>query len=194
VFADNGPLAQSNAIILHLAQNTDLIPADPFERALMYQWLFLEQYSHEPAIAVLRFQKFYLKKPDSEIDPNLRHACLRVLALMDEHLGGRNHFVGKKLSTRRCRAGRLYRFAHQAGIGLAQYPNSAPGYGTSASDSFFADKMVTASQMLVHQRQHPQAAWPQIGIDLAVGLLEIEFLEAQHRDGGSWLYCSQNSH
>jgi glutathione S-transferase len=123
VFADNGPLAQSNAIILHLAQNTDLIPADPFERALMYQWLFWEQYSHEPAIAVLRFQKFYLKKPDSEIDPNLRPRCLRVLTLMDEHLEGRSHFVSKKLSLADVALVAYTRFAHQAGLDLAQYPN-----------------------------------------------------------------------
>src|SRR3954471_7563554 len=61
-FADAGALAQSNAIMLHLAQDTDLIPADAFERAQMFQWLFWEQYSHETAVAVLRFQKFYLKK------------------------------------------------------------------------------------------------------------------------------------
>src|ERR1700754_3359206 len=45
-FADNGVLAQSNAIMLHLAENTDLIPEDAFERALMFQWLFWEQYNH----------------------------------------------------------------------------------------------------------------------------------------------------
>jgi glutathione S-transferase len=121
-FADSGMLAQSNAIILHLAQNTDLIPADAFERALMYQWLFWEQYSHEPAIAVLRFQKFYLKKSDSEIDPNLRPRCLRVLALMDEHLEGRCHFVGKKPSLADVALVAYTRFAHQAGLDLAQYP------------------------------------------------------------------------
>src|SRR5512142_3215633 len=66
-FADNGTLAKSNAIMLHLAWGSDLIPSDSFERALMFQWLFWEQYSHEPAIAVLRFQRFYLKKADSEI-------------------------------------------------------------------------------------------------------------------------------
>jgi len=43
LFADDGPLAQSNAIMLHLAQNTDLIPDDAFDRALMFQWLFWEQ-------------------------------------------------------------------------------------------------------------------------------------------------------
>src|SRR6218665_2951208 len=46
-FADNGILAQSNAIMLHLAQNTNLIPDDSWERAQMFQWLFWEQYSHE---------------------------------------------------------------------------------------------------------------------------------------------------
>jgi glutathione S-transferase len=124
-FADSGVLAQSNAIMLHLAQNTDLIPADAFDRALMFQWLFWEQYSHEPAIAVLRFQKFYLKKPDSEIDPNLRPRCLRVLALMDEHLEGRSHFVGKKLSLADIALVAYTRFAHQAEIDLARFANVA---------------------------------------------------------------------
>jgi glutathione S-transferase len=121
-FSDSGVLAQSNAIMLHLAQNTDLIPADPFTRALMFQWLFWEQYSHETAIAVLRFQKFYLKKPDSEIDPNLRPRCLRVLALMDEHLEGRRYFVGESLSLADIALVAYTRFAHQAGLDLTQYP------------------------------------------------------------------------
>jgi len=121
-FADNGPLAQSNAIILHLAENSDLIPADPFERALMYQWLFWEQYSHEPAIAVLRFQKFYLKKKDSEIDPALVAKCLKVLSLMNGHLASHNYFVGKKLSLADIALVAYTRFAHQADLDLALYP------------------------------------------------------------------------
>jgi glutathione S-transferase len=122
-FADTDVLAQSNAIMLHLAQNTDLIPAEPFERALMFQWLFWEQYSHEPAIAVLRFHKFYLKKSDSEIDPNLRPRCLKVLRLMQEHLEGRSHFVGTKLSLADIALVAYTRFAHQAGLDLAQFPH-----------------------------------------------------------------------
>jgi glutathione S-transferase len=121
-FADNGPLAQSNAIILHLAQNTDLIPGDSFERALMYQWLFWEQYSHEPAIAVLRFQKFYLKKKDSEIDPALSAKCDKVLALMNSHLGDKDYFVGKKLSLADIALVAYTRFSHQADIDLTHYP------------------------------------------------------------------------
>jgi len=122
-FAGDGTLAQSNAIILHLAENTDLVPADAFDRALMFQWLFWEQYSHETAIAVLRFQKFYLKKTDSEIDPNLRPRCLRVLTLMDEHLEGRAFFVGKKLSLADIALVAYTRFAHQANLDLGQFPN-----------------------------------------------------------------------
>jgi len=122
-FADNGALAQSNAIMLHLAWGTDLIPADAFERAQMFQWLFWEQYSHETAIAVLRFQKFYLKKTDSEIDPALPGKCARVLKLMNAHLEARDYFVGGRLSLADIALVAYTRFAHQADIDLAAYPN-----------------------------------------------------------------------
>jgi len=122
-FADNGTLAQSNAIMLHLAWGSDLIPSDPFERAQMFQWLFWEQYSHETALAVLRFQRFYLKKIDSEIDPALPAKCARVLTLMNDHLAGRDYFVGGKLSLADIALVAYTRFAHQAGIDLAAWPN-----------------------------------------------------------------------
>src|ERR1700760_3954709 len=122
-FADDRVLAQSNAIMLHLAENSDLVPRPAFERAQMFQWLFWEQYSHEPAIAVLRFQKFYLKKTDSEIDPNLRPRCVKALALMNGHLEGRTYFVGRKLSLADIALVAYTRFAHEAGLTLAQFPN-----------------------------------------------------------------------
>ena len=121
-FADKGPLAQSTAIMLYLARSSDLIPHDPFERALMYQWLFWEQYSHEPAVAVLRFQKFYLQKNDSEIDPALPAKCTKVLTLMNGHLAGRDYFVGKKLSLADIALVAYTRFSHQADIDLTGYP------------------------------------------------------------------------
>lgn len=133
-FADNGVLAQSNAIILHLAQNTALIPDDPFERALMYQWLFWEQYSHEPAITVLRFQKHYLKKPDSEIDPNLPKRCAGVLTLMNNHLAERRYFVGAGLSLADVVLVAYTRFAPQAGLDLAPYPNVSTWIGRVEHD------------------------------------------------------------
>ena len=54
VLEDGRPLAQSNAIILHLAEGSDLIPGDAYARARMLEWMFWEQYSHEPYIAVVR--------------------------------------------------------------------------------------------------------------------------------------------
>ncbi|HEX2760926.1 MAG TPA: glutathione S-transferase family protein [Rhizomicrobium sp.] len=133
-FADSGALAQSNAIILHLAQNTALIPADPFDRALMYQWLFWEQYSHETAIAVLRFQKHYLKKTDSEIDPNLPRRCANVLALMNNHLAARRYFVGERLSLADVALVAYTRFAPQAGLDLAPYPHVVTWIGRVERD------------------------------------------------------------
>ena len=120
--ADGAVLSQSNAIMLYLAEGSDLSPKDRFSRAEMVQWLFWEQYSHEPAIAVLRFQ-MHLKKPDAGIDPALRPRCLRVLALMDEHLDKRAHFVGKKLSLADIALVAYTRYAHEAELDLAQFPN-----------------------------------------------------------------------
>ena len=124
-FADNSTLSQSNAIMLHLAEGSGLIPADAFDRALMFQWLFWEQYSHEPTVAVLRFQKFYLKKADSEIDPALPAKCNKVLALMNGHLENREYFVGEKLSLADIALVAYTRFAHQAGLDLARTPHVA---------------------------------------------------------------------
>jgi glutathione S-transferase len=123
VFAGTGPLAQSNAIMLHLADGSDLIPADPWDRALMHQWLFWEQYSHEPAIAVLRFQRLYLKKPDSEIDPALVARSERVLGLMEAHLADGDYFVGGRLSLADIALVAYTRFAHDAGLDLAHWPH-----------------------------------------------------------------------
>jgi glutathione S-transferase len=55
---DGRRLAESNAILFHLAEGTPYLPEDPFERAQVLQWLFFEQYSHEPYIAVVRFWHF----------------------------------------------------------------------------------------------------------------------------------------
>jgi glutathione S-transferase len=118
VFADNGPLAQSNAIMLYLAKGSDLIPADAFERAKMYEWLFWEQYSHEPIIAVRRFHKHYLKKPEAEIDPSLLPRGEKVLGLMDDHLADRNYFVGNNLSLADIALVAYTRFAHEGGYEL----------------------------------------------------------------------------
>jgi glutathione S-transferase len=115
---DGRVLAQSNAIILLLAEGSDLIPADVFDRALMHQWLFWEQYSHETAIAVLRFKKHYLKVPDHEIDPAMVQRCDAVLGLMEGHLASRRYFVAERLSLADIALVAYTRFAYQADLSL----------------------------------------------------------------------------
>jgi glutathione S-transferase len=120
-FADGRVLTQSNAIMLYLAEGSNLIPQG-FDRALMLQWLFWEQYSHEPAIAVLRFRKTYLKLPDSEIDPGLLPRCRAVLTLMNEHLQGRDYFVAGHLTLADIALVGYTRWSHEAGLELGEWP------------------------------------------------------------------------
>src|SRR5271168_3143435 len=83
LFEDGRALAQSNAIIVHLAEGSSLIPADAYWRAKMFEWLFWEQYSHEPYIAVRRFQLLYLAKPVSDLDPRLLERGEAALSRME---------------------------------------------------------------------------------------------------------------
>lgn len=91
---DGRGLAQSNAILLHLARGTSLLPQDAYDLARMYEWLFWEQYSHEPALAVRRFQKVYLDRPDDEIDPALMRRGEDALAHMQARLAQADWLVG----------------------------------------------------------------------------------------------------
>ncbi|MEI6418676.1 MAG: glutathione S-transferase family protein [Sphingomonadales bacterium] len=121
-WADGRRLAQSNAIMLHLAVGSPLVPTDPFAQAEVLQWLFWEQYSHEPAIAVRRFQKFYLGKPDDAIDPSLMTRGHAALSLMAGHLGGRDWFAGDALSCADIGLVAYTRVAHEGGFDLGEWP------------------------------------------------------------------------
>jgi glutathione S-transferase len=121
--ADGRVLAQSNAIMLHLAEGSDLVPSDAYERALMFQWLFWEQYSHETAIAVLRFHRSYLKKPESEIDPALKPKCEAVLTLMNNHLTSCDYFVAGRLTLADIALVAYTRWSDEAGFDLADWPH-----------------------------------------------------------------------
>jgi glutathione S-transferase len=120
---DGRILAQSDAIIFHLAEGSALIPTDAFERAQMLQWMFWEQYSHETVIAVRRFHKTYLKKPEHEIDPALLPKGERVLGVMDDHLATRHYFVGEKLTLADIALVAYTRWAGEGGFELARYPH-----------------------------------------------------------------------
>ena len=119
---DGRTLAQSNAIILFLARDSGLIPEIPFSEALMNQWLFWEQYSHETSIAVRRFQKTFLKKSDDEIDVSLMVKGNVALDLMEKHLSGQNYFVGNKLSLADIALVAYTRWAGEGGFSLSDRP------------------------------------------------------------------------
>ena len=64
VLDDGRPLAESNAILWYFGEGTRFVPQDRYDRAKVLQWMFFEQYEHEPAIAVARFLKTYSGKPE----------------------------------------------------------------------------------------------------------------------------------
>ena len=119
---DGRALPQSNAIMLYLAQGSDLIPADPFKRAQMDSWLFWEQYSHETAIAVRRFKKLYLNLPDDEIDPELLAKGRRALGVMELQLGYTDWLVGDGLTCADIALVAYTRLAHEGGFDLSEFP------------------------------------------------------------------------
>jgi len=121
-FDDGRILAQSNAIILHFAEGSALIPEDAYQRAKMLEWLFWEQYSHEPYVAVARFQVHYLGKALADLDAKLVERGKGALRLMDETLARQDFFANGALSLADIALVAYTRVAHQGGFNLADYP------------------------------------------------------------------------
>jgi len=122
-FDDGRTLSQSNAIILHFAEGSDLVPADAFERAKMLEWMFWEQYSHEPTIAVRRFQKHYLKKSDDAIDADLLAKGRRALGRMEMALISSDFIAGGAAISLADVALLAYtRLAHEGGFDVVDFP------------------------------------------------------------------------
>jgi glutathione S-transferase len=123
ILDDGRPLAESNAILWYFGDGTRFVPADPYERAQVLQWLFFEQYDHEPAIAVARFWLSYSGRPDEFADrlPERQAAGHRVLAALDGHLEGRSYLVGDGFTIADMS---LYAYTHvapEAGVELEPY-------------------------------------------------------------------------
>jgi glutathione S-transferase len=120
-FDDGRTLAQSNAIIRYLASGSDLIPSDAFAAAKMDEWLFWEQYSHEPYVAVCRFQMRYLGKPVSELDPDKVKRGYAALARMEGQLSATRFLVGDVVSLADVALVAYTRVAHEGGFQLDGY-------------------------------------------------------------------------
>ena len=123
VLEDGTALAQSNAIILYLAEGSDLVPTDAFARAQMLAWMFWEQYSHEPYVAVARFQMRYLGKSVDEIEPRVIERGWAALNRLDEALSQGDYLVGSSLTLADIALVAYSRVAHEGGFDLARLPN-----------------------------------------------------------------------
>jgi glutathione S-transferase len=122
ILEDDRPLAQSNAIILHLAEGSDLIPEDRYLRARMLEWLFWEQYSHEPTIAVARYRMLFLGQPKAELDPKLVERGEAALGRLERGLRDGAFLVGGRLSLADVALVAYTRWAHEGGFDLVSYP------------------------------------------------------------------------
>ena len=123
---DNGQqLFESNAIILYFAEGTPFMPADRFQRAQVLQWLFFEQYSHEPYIASVRYLVMHPDVPDPRraiLETMMRPRGYDALGVMEGHLKSREWFVGEHYSVADIA---LYAYTHVAdegGFDLKGYP------------------------------------------------------------------------
>src|ERR687896_643415 len=97
VLDDGRPLAESGAILWYFGDGTRFVPDDRYARAQVLQWMFFEQYDHEPAIAVVRFWVAYSGRPEAFADrlEERTGAGYKALDAMEAHLaGGRRYFVG----------------------------------------------------------------------------------------------------
>jgi glutathione S-transferase len=120
-FDDGRTLAESNAIIRYLARGSALIPTDAFAAAKMDEWLFWEQYSHEPYVAVCRFQIKYLGRPASDLDPDKVKRGYAALARMEHQLAATRFLVGDNLTLADVSLLAYTRLAHEGGFHLDGY-------------------------------------------------------------------------
>ena len=123
LLADGRPLAQSNAILLHLAERSALIPADGYARAKMLEWMFWEQYSHEPYVAVARFQVRYLGRSPAELEPRIVERGIAALQRLEQALAQTPFLVGDDLSLADIALVAYTRVAGEGGFELAPYSN-----------------------------------------------------------------------
>ncbi|WP_285165166.1 glutathione S-transferase family protein [Shewanella goraebulensis] len=122
---DGRVLAESNAIIGYLAGNSELVPKDEFDKALMYQWMFYEQYTHEPCIAVARFIQLYQNMPverQSEYD-SLHAKGAKILGLLDQQLSDNLFIIGSQFTLADIALYAYTHVAHEGGFDLTHYVN-----------------------------------------------------------------------
>lgn len=141
VLPDGRRLSESNAMLLYLAEGTPFLPTDRYERALCHQWLFFEQYEHEPTIAVARsWMAIYpdrIGKATKEQIANWQEKGNRALAVMETRLADHDWLASSAYSVADIALYAYTHVAHEGGFDLAPYPGigrwlarvaATPGY------------------------------------------------------------------
>jgi glutathione S-transferase len=125
VLDDGRPLGESNAILWYVADGTQYVPDDPYERAQVLQWQFFEQYSHEPNIAVARFLIAYSELPRERYEkrlPGVLKGGYAALDAMEGHLADRSFLVSERYTLADISLYAYTHVAHEGGFDLEPYP------------------------------------------------------------------------
>ena len=123
---DGTVLAESNAIIWYLAEGSRYLPDDRLGRAQTLQWMFFEQYSHEPNVATVRYWITHHVEMNPERTlalPTKQRLGYDALGVMEGHLAERLFFVGGGLTVADVALYAYTHVAHEGGFDLSAYPN-----------------------------------------------------------------------
>jgi glutathione S-transferase len=121
---DGRLLAESNAMMLHLAEGSAWLPADAWQRAKVYEWLFFEQYSHEPYVATVRFWVAFKGKQEEWRD-KIAEAMVKgyaALGVMERQLVQTPFLVGDSATLADVALYAYTHVAHEGGFKLDEYP------------------------------------------------------------------------
>jgi glutathione S-transferase len=135
VLDDGRPLAESNAILWYFGDGTPYVPDEPYERAQTLQWMFFEQYSHEPYIAVARFLLTYSGEPErfERQRERLLAGGSAALDAMERHLAERPFLVDERYSIADISLYAYTHVAHEGEFDLEPYPAIRAWLGRVAS-------------------------------------------------------------
>jgi glutathione S-transferase len=124
VLDDGRSLGESNAILWYFGEGTPFVPDDSYERAQTLQWMFFEQYSHEPYLAVVRFWLQYSGTPEKFADqvPARQKGGYAALDAMERHLAERTFLVGERYTLADIALYAYTHVAHEGDFDLEPYP------------------------------------------------------------------------
>lgn len=119
---DGRCLSESDAILFYFSQGTPYWPEDTFDRADVLRWMFFEQYSHEPYVAVARFMMHQPDPPDPAVLTEKQKRGYAALDVMEDHLGEREYFAAGRYTIADIALYAYTHVAHEGGFDLSKYP------------------------------------------------------------------------